>query len=82
MCSICGKEFVRTYTLEKMDEVVESEKKARNDLEILEQIEGEIRASFDGWDGAIKNGKQPVAIQDLDFWSNQLKEVIHGEVSV
>lgn len=47
-----------------------------NATQRLRFIEGEIRACFDCWDGAIKNGQHPVAIQDLDFWSKKIQEVI------
>ena len=45
-------------------------------IQKIREIEGEIRACFDGWDMAIKNKAQPVPIQDLDFWSEELKKVI------
>ena len=43
---------------------------------ILEQVESEITKAFDNWDNNIKAGLNPVPIQDLDFWSEQLKKAI------
>lgn len=52
----------------------------QNAIQAVKEIEGEIRACFDGWDGAIKNKAQPVPVQDLDYWSNTLfKAVKHLE---
>ena len=45
-------------------------------IQTLREIQGEIQACFDGWDGAIDNGRQPVPIQDLDHWSKQLTTLI------
>ena len=42
----------------------------------LRKIEGKIQACFDGWGRAIKNHQQPVSIQDLDYWSCELKSII------
>lgn len=47
----------------------------------LKEIEGEITACFNGWDGAIKNKAQPVTIQDLDYWATELKKIIQEEVT-
>lgn len=42
----------------------------------LELVEEEIRGCFDNWDNHINNHQQPVPIQDLDYWSSELKLVI------
>jgi len=47
-----------------------------NARQAIREVEGEIRACFDGWDGAIKNKHQPVPIQDLDFWSKKLIQAV------
>ena len=47
-------------------------------IQILKEVEAEIRACFNDWDEAIKNGKQPVPIQDLDYWAKTLSQVIQN----
>jgi len=39
----------------------------------------EIEKCFKGWNERIKNNQHPVPIQDLDFWSKLLREVINSE---
>ena len=53
------------------------EKQNQEALQSIREVEAEIKACFDGWDGAIKNEQQPVPIQDLDYWSNKLLRVIN-----
>jgi hypothetical protein len=45
-------------------------------IETLTKIEGEMRACFNNWDKNTENGVFPVAIQDLDYWSLCLQNVI------
>ena len=42
----------------------------------LNDIEREMTQCFDNWDDAIKNGQQPVTIQDLDFWRCSINGVV------
>jgi len=39
-------------------------------------IVGEMRRDFDLWDRKINAGMQPVAIQDLDYWSKELAKLV------
>ena len=57
---------------QEKDKMIKQEESKR----ILEQVESEIRKAFDNWDNNIKAGLNPVPIQDLDFWSEQLKKAI------
>lgn len=63
---------------EETKEAGDETKMERNEelIQALRDIEGEIRECFDGWDVAIKNGIHPVQIQDLDFWSCNIKAAI------
>jgi len=45
----------------------------------LDKVVGEIRKAFDNWDENIKAGLKPVPIQDLDYWANQIAEVVVDE---
>lgn len=45
-------------------------------IERLKLIKDEISNCFMMWDLQIENKQQPVAIQDLDFWSKELHAII------
>jgi hypothetical protein len=38
----------------------------------IRKIAMEIRNKFLHWDANIRAGQQPVPIQDLDYWANEL----------
>lgn len=42
---------------------------------ILIEVIREMQNKFDDWDLHISNNQQPVPIQDLDYWKEQLKIV-------
>jgi len=39
------------------------------------KIRKEIRAAFDNYSNNIVNGLNPVAIQDLDYWTDELTKI-------
>jgi hypothetical protein len=45
-------------------------------LAILNQIADEIKKSWVNWDLRLRNGQQPVPIQDLDYWQDQIKRAV------
>jgi hypothetical protein len=45
-------------------------------VKALKEIQAEIGQAFLDWDLKIEAHQQPVAIQDLDFWDNKLKNII------
>lgn len=55
---------------------IEQQNSLKDEIQNLREIEAEISACFNGWDGAIKNKQQPVPIQDLDDWSFRLFNII------
>jgi len=44
----------------------------------LSAIASEMKLRFDRWDRSKKDGFEPVAIQDLDFWLSEIKDIIAG----
>ena len=46
--------------------------------EIIQKVQIEIHKAFNHWDINKKNGQEPVAIQDLDFWADQLAQVLEA----
>lgn len=51
-------------------------------IERLKLIEKEMKKCFDEWDDKIRNGQQPVPIQDLNFWQKELDEIIEDEIKL
>jgi len=48
--------------------------------EIIEKVQIEMHKAFNHWNENKKNGQEPVAIQDLDFWADQLATVLEQEI--
>lgn len=46
------------------------------EIEDLKQIFREMNTAFNEWDEHIKYKMHPVPIQDLDFWSKKIKDII------
>ena len=49
--------------------------------DILREIAFEIKKAFDSWDEHIKDKRPVVTIQDLDFWSRGILDVLKTEVT-
>ena len=43
---------------------------------VLESVVTELQKRFDNWKSSVDNGCNPVSIQDIDYWKNQLQKSI------
>jgi hypothetical protein len=45
-------------------------------IKTLHEIAGEIKGAWEDWDLHIQKGCQPVPIQDLDYWQDQITRAV------
>jgi len=50
--------------------------KIETQVKRLTNLAGEMANAFNLWDERIKNKQQPIPIQDLDYWKDEICSVV------
>jgi len=78
-------EFLRAHQMSVEEDhkvTLERQHQVSNAIDTLTTIAAEIKKAWVMWDEHIKAGQQPVPIQDLDYWQDQIAraaKVLEGD---